>query len=96
MARHWGSFISWEHLQGAAAFPILLCWEVSLRLIPFNKHHTDGGKSTWKMLLFSFTQPSAATFKREIRKLYHCVKIHLETESENNHSLRENSIQFQE
>lgn len=38
-----GLFISWKHLQGAAAFPILLCWEVSLRFILFNKHHTDRG-----------------------------------------------------
>lgn len=43
----------------------------------FNKHHTYGKKCTWKILLFSFTQSNAVTFKREIRKLYRCVKTEL-------------------
>lgn len=48
------------------------------------------------MLLFSFTQSNAVTFKREIRKLYHCVKTELVMESENNRSLREKCFKFQE
>lgn len=53
------------------------CWAMKYHFDFFNKHHTYGKTYTWKMLLFSFTRYNAVTFKREIRKLFHCVKTEL-------------------